>query len=129
LAAQAEAEKAVWIEAHGSDRLRRAFEGGYEVGRLYTIERAKSDAPGWTVDFYDKAEWQDRPSPTINELDAADEAAKLGLGPARIVWLTSPPKDYPGRDQWYYEKAGDFERGVALIIEDYQGKYTLVKSL
>lgn len=125
----AEAQMGEWIKQHGSERLKRAFEGGYEVGRVYTLERAAKEAPGWQVDFYNQAEWKERTNPTLKELDAADAARTLLDMPVKIVWLTYPPKDYPNNPDRWGEDVETFEPGTAIVIQGYLGKYDLVKQL
>lgn len=127
--AKAEADREKWILSYGSDRLRRAFDGGYDVTRLYVLERAAKELPGWTVDFYDKAEWKERSNPTLKELDAADAGTALGHGRVTVVWLTAPPKDYPGQDERYFFEAEEFEQDVAMVNRTYHPKYDLIKML
>ena len=44
-------DKAAWIEAHGSDRLKKAYSAGYPHNRTYTEERATVElGGGWTAD-------------------------------------------------------------------------------
>lgn len=43
----AEEEKAAWIEAHGSNRLRRMAKEGIECQAVYRDERLALDRPGW----------------------------------------------------------------------------------
>jgi F0F1-type ATP synthase membrane subunit b/b' len=59
----AEAEKAAWIEANGSNRLKLAITHGHDVTRIYAQERAAKYFPGWTLDFYREAEWNERTNP------------------------------------------------------------------
>ncbi len=123
-----EEEKARWIKAHGSERLRLAFEEGYEIGRIYTLERAEYEYPDWDIDYKDGASWNERKNPTLVELHVAEKAAAETGHRVTIVWLTSPPSlskavEY---DEWDED---EFDQCAALVIEDYLGKYTLVKSL
>jgi hypothetical protein len=122
--AEFEANMASWIEEHGSTRLQRGHNSGYDMKRVYVIERAKLEAPGYVVDFDDKARWDNRSSPTTAALDAEDAANKLGIGNAQIVWLTRPPKALPGDEDEDY-----FEECEAVAIRAYLGRYDLVKTL
>ena len=126
--AEAHAAKSAWIEAHGSDHLKRAFAREHDCQRKYVIERAALEAPAFTVDFEDAAEWKDRSYPSIDALDHADEMEALKLGDVQIVWLTEPARDRKqSRDDYYdYEP---FEPCEAIVIRNYLGKYDLVKSL
>lgn len=124
--AQREADKTAWIKAHGSDRLQRAFADQYEVGRIYTLERAAHEYPEWTIDFFGFSEWRDRKNPSLAELDAADDTAAQTGQSVSIVWLTQPAAiDREEFDISSY----DFEQHAALVIRDYLGKYDLVKNL
>ncbi len=122
--AQRESEMSAWIEAHGSERLQRAFSGGYEVGRIYTLERAAHEYPEWDIDFKGQADWKDRKNPPLSELDAAQEEEIKTGKTVVIVWLIKPPAIE--RDDHY---DFDFEEQPALVIRDFLGKYDLVKSL
>ncbi len=120
--------KDVFIEAHGSDHLKRAHAGGYDCTRKYVRERAAHEAPGFVVDIEDDASWGDRSCPSLAALNAADAAAALGLGTATIVWLKSEPHDTKvERDPYDYDEP--FEQCEAIVISDYLGKYDLVKIL
>lgn len=124
--AQRESEMTAWIKAHGSDRLQRAFNGNYEVGRIYTLERAAHEYPEWDIDFFGFSDWKDRKNPPLSELDAADETAASTGQPVNIVWLTQPAAiDREEFDEAVY----CFEQHAALVIRGYLGKYDLVKSL
>jgi hypothetical protein len=126
--AQRKAEKDRWIKARGSDHLKRAFEGGYEVGRLYTLERVADEFPEWDIDFADTSDWKDRKNPSLAELDAVAVAeAKTGRS-VIVVWLIKPPMIDSEEDEYdpaFYE----FEQQAALVIRGFLGKYDLVKSL
>lgn len=118
-----------WIAEFGSGHLTKANAEGYEIGRLYTLERAAREAPGWTVDFYDAHVWKERTNPSMAELEALDKARELGVGSAvNLIWLKAPPRNTPDRDL-YEERYLDFEPGVALIISGYLDKYELIKIL
>lgn len=125
-AAELESDKTAWIEAHGSDRLKRAHKHGYEVGRIYAIERAKFEAPEFVIDFYDEAEWKERTNPSSRELDELDKASELGIGSSyEIAWLISLPNNDPNNryGQEYIEPC------PAIVIHGYLKKYNLIKEL
>ena len=127
--AETHAAKSAWIEAHGSDQLRRGFERGHDCGRLYTLERAASEAPGFIVDYCDGAAWKDRSCPSNRALDAAELAEALGIGDVKIVWLTEPPIETKhSRDDYGYDYE-PFEACEAVVISGYLGKYDLVKQI
>jgi len=119
------ADRARWIAAHGSPHLQRCIAAGYNCQRQYVIERAALEAPGFVVDFDDKAGWKDRACPTPAALDTADEARDLGLGEPTIIWLTKPPSDQlPDPEGDDYEA---FAPGEAVVLRGYLGKYDLVR--
>ena len=116
--------KDAWIEAHGSDHLKRARAAGHDAGRLYLIERAAMEFPGFVLDYEDHAEWQPRSCPTIARLDKRDEI--LAAHPeveATIVWLTDYPRMRPVRD---YEDYEDCEKHEALVVISPTFKHPLV---
>ncbi len=128
---RAEAEKRAWIEAHGSEHLKRAFGKGYDCQRLYVVERAAIEASGFTVDYNDSAEWKARACPSSEGLDAEDAAhaiaEALGLGEPETVWLTAGPEDRTAREE--YDEEEPFEACEAIVLRKYLGKYDLVKVL
>lgn len=126
--AEAHAAKDAWIDAHGSDQLKRGFERGHDCGRLYTLERAALEAPGYIVDYYDGASWKDRSCPSVKALNEAEAAEALNLGSVKIVWLTEEPRDSKRSADDYYSYDG-FQPCEAVVIQNYLGKYDLVKSL
>lgn len=113
------AERAAWAAEHGSSRLRKCVEQGYDCQRLYVVERAAIEHPGYTVDFDDKAAWRSRSAPSEAALD---EAKRVG---GEVVWLTrSPAPD--GIDQDLYDEDEECE---AVAIRGYLGKYDLLKRI
>lgn len=120
--AQAEAERADWIEAHGSDHLKRACDAGHDCDRLYWKERAALEYPGFVLDYEKHADWKSRSCPTISALDRRDEilAAHPGVK-ATIVWLTDEPR--ATKDYDYYN---EFERREAIVVDDPTYKHNLV---
>lgn len=112
----ADRDKLDWIKAHGSDFLRKASDAGYDCQRRYVTERAVLEYPGFAVDFDDLAGWKERACPSEAALDAA-----LGFGDTcRVVWLTQPV-EREGEEDW--------EAREALVVEDFLGKYDLVREL
>lgn len=129
---EAEAETAEirnWIAAYGSDHLKRAFAKGFEVGRIYVLERAKVEAGphGFDVDYYDEAEWGVRFNPTEHELDVLEETEKLGLGECSLVWLKRDWCNSPDPDVREYNSY--FDECAAVVISGYLGKYFLIQKV
>lgn len=123
-AMQQETDKAAWIAEKGSLHLRRAHERGYNCQRAYVVERASTEAPSFTVDFNNSAEWKDRCCPSEIALAIEDEAAELELGTPVTVWLTAEPSSsIESPEYWDYE---GFQPCEAVVIRRYLGKYDLV---
>lgn len=107
--------KLAWAKEHGSDHLRRGLEAGHSCDRLYWIERAAVEYPGYTLDYERNAEHKDRTCPSIPALDARDEvlAAHPSVA-ATIVWLTDEPSDRKLDDAYRYE----FAECEAVRVDD-----------
>jgi hypothetical protein len=103
--AQYEADMKVWIDAHGSERLRMAYRQGYSVTRLYAEERSATEYPEYYLDYDDTAEWTNRASPSQA---AMEEAVRVG---GRVVWV----------------KNSDEENGEAVVVRGFLRKYNLFK--
>lgn len=115
-------EKKEWIEKYGSEHLKKAFSQGFDCQRLYIEERAAKEFPGFILDFDDDAEWRGRSCPSKQALEEMIELKEKGYK-ANVVWVTWIPADLMGEDEDYYE----FEETEAVVIENYVGKYTLIK--
>ncbi len=125
-----EAEKAAWIEAHGSDRLKRGAVRGDACQRLYVIERAAKEAPGFTVDYNEVAEWEAHAHPSAAALETAAAASRLGLGRATIVRLTAAPSAEDGADDMDGDiEPPEFEPVEAVVIQGYLDRYDLIKPI
>lgn len=119
---QRKAERGAWIIAHGSSRLRKCLDGGYDCQREYAIERAALEFPGYVLDFEDESAWKDRSGPSEAALD---EAARVNGG---VVWLTAAAQAVrPDYEDRYDEDS--FEPCEAIVILNYLGKYDLVKEI
>lgn len=113
-----EADKAAWIEAHGSEKLQAKFAAGYDCQRPYVIQRAAQEYPGYVVDWHDTASYKPRYCPS----DAGfEEAQRVG---GRVVWLIEPPSVKKAEADEYPE---EFEECEAVLVENYLGQYILVK--
>lgn len=111
------AERTAWILQHGSSRLKKCVEQDYNCQRLYVVERAAVEFPGYVVDFDDKAAWKERSGPSEAALD---EAKRVG---GAIVWVTRfSSSDDPDR----YDEDDEYE---AVVVRQYLGKYDLVKRI
>lgn len=119
-AAAREEEKRLWIQEFGSERLKKAYSGGYECTRLYVTERAEKEFPDFILDFKKLLEWRRRANPTEKALTLLDQYPD-----GKIVWVTSRhDHDHDSDEHAYY----DGEEAFVLTF-DYLGKYTLLKYL
>ena len=116
-----EQNKKEWIEKFGSDYLQRAFKLGYDSQRQYVLERVNQELPGFTVDFDDLANWQNRTFPSLKALEIVENLIDKGYD-AKIVWLTHPTYEID-------ESEEDWEKQEAIAITGYLDKYYLVKIL
>lgn len=80
--ALAKQEKAEWIEAHGSERLKLAQKHGYQNQRLYATERAEYEYPGFNLDFDDQLSWKTKVGPSLEALQLLEQYPE-----AKIVWV------------------------------------------
>lgn len=125
---QLEAERKAWIEQHGSERLKLAVKHGHPVDRIFVLEYARAEYPGWVVDFFNNADWSDRTNPPLSELKALESAETETSKTVHLVWLASPPQSQPS-DNRYWDGEEDFEKGPALVIRKFLDKYDLVKMI
>lgn len=116
LKAKADAEKAerlAWIAEHGSPRLKKCIAHGYDCTRLYEIERAAVEFPGWAFDYNDTGTYKERSGPTLEALEALEAAqAQYPQAEISIVWLTGEPTSAPGQ-----EADEEWEPREALLLE------------
>jgi hypothetical protein len=113
-----EKEKRQWIAEFGSDYLKRAVKLGYDCQRQYVTERADKEFPEFDVDFDYQAEWRSRSCPSEEALELVEDALERGFD-AEVVWLTEPTREI--------EYDEEYEAREAVVVENYLGKYTLVK--
>lgn len=79
------AEKEEWIEEHGSEVLRDAYEEGYDCQRRYATERVRKEHhEDFYLDFDGTSEYKDRSCPSEKALRFAQETG------GEVVWLTHP---------------------------------------
>lgn len=116
---QREKDKNDWVAAYGSDFLKRAVALGYNCQRRYVTERAAVELPGFAVDFDGLARWKPRACPSEKALKEVEKLIERGYE-AEVVWLTHPESDCLD-DFW------GFQSCEAIVINNYLGKYDLVK--
>jgi hypothetical protein len=105
-------EKAAWVQAHGSDFLKRVHALGYDCQRQYVTERAEKELPDFHVDFDIDFSWKSRSCPSEEALEMVEELISKGYN-AEVVWLT----EAPGLD----------EPCEAVVVHNYLGKYDLIR--
>jgi len=85
---KADAERAAWTEAHGSEGLRERVRRGYDCVRRYATERLAAELPEWAVEEYDgHPRWtlRDRSCPSDAAL-AIEDAAEAAGYEAKTKW-------------------------------------------
>lgn len=104
---QEKMDKIDWISDFGSDRLRKAFFGGYECERLYLTERAMDEFPDFEVLDRNTTTYVDVSSPSLSALELAEKVN------GRVVIMQQKGHD-PGR--------GDviWNLGEAVILEHWR---------
>ncbi len=129
---QKKAEKAAWIDAHGSDYLKRATALGYDCQRWYASERAAFEFPGYVGDFDDQAGWNARVCPSMEALSEAERQIAAGHN-AEIVWLTQYPDGtlVYDDDEWDEDEEEEEDKpddGVeAVVIHNFLAQYDLIR--
>lgn len=77
--AKREQEKADWIRKHGSQYLKDCLELGVKANLEYVVERAALEFPGYTVDYANNAQWDEKFSPSPEALAELKGFADLTL--------------------------------------------------
>lgn len=125
--AKADAERAEWIQEHGSEHLKLALKHGYNMQRKYAEERAALEYPEFELDFDDEAEWKGRSSPSMEALillDALKETLPDGAH-SMVVWITKR-HDFDPEECDYPDDQTEEE---AVVIRGYLGRYDLIRYL
>lgn len=122
-----EQEQLDWIEAHGSEHIKRAIDRGYHVTGLYARERAALEFPGFIVDTQNAVSLKERISPTAEALELEEEIeAKLNVLPSnngedvRIMWAAGVHSGSQDAD------LSGIKREV-VVVSNYLGRYSLIK--
>lgn len=127
-----EQEKADWIRKYGSQYLKDCLELGVKANLEYVVERAEHEFPGYTVDYADNAEWDEKFSPSQEALDELKLLREKGVE-SDIIWLTSPAivrnEDNEEDECEYYYEEEKYEPREAVVIKNFLGMYTLVKEM
>ena len=120
-------EKEKWAIQYGSQYLKDCFTNKYKCNREYVLERAYQDYPGYLVDYKDRFDASDVISPSREALDEVMALTKKGAD-ARIYYNNEEMIEvyyYDGKN--YQEDAIDY--GEVIVINDYLGKYALLKNV
>lgn len=113
----------VWIEKHGSYRLKTARKKRYKVTSSYARARGREELPGFWIDTAGVAGYRERVDPSGEALKTEANVEKfLSLGDlelrTRIVWLVSPPSALSEiYEDW------EFEQQEAILVSGYLGRY------
>lgn len=113
-----EEEKRRWADVYGSEYLKRALTLGYACNKRYVAERAALELPGFKV-VGGNASWEVCSCPEESFLEELSAVLDRGFH-ARVVVFFDPGVDNYGRM---------VEPFPAILVEEYLGKYTLVKAL
>lgn len=116
-----DAEMITWIKANGSEHLKMCIDQQYGCKRLYIVERAAAELPGFIPDTSMMAKMEERVNPSAKALLDARKVQELGFN-CRVVFLKSPPfspDELVSLCTW--------EPREALVVWDYLGKYQLFK--
>lgn len=100
----AKAEKLNWIEAHGSEKLRKGTAAGYNCQKQYIIERAGHDIGAeYVLDHAEEIKTKARSCPSLTALEEAERVAEIAGYTAKVMWLPdgfrdNDPEAYMGYD-------------------------------
>lgn len=106
-----------WIRKNGSERLQKILEHGYieNSDNVYLEERLESECPGWEfTDLY----YEDIINPTLEELEALEEAKKLPVENPTLVFVSEEGDYYEGTEdrKLVYVTADYMEREVSMLV-------------
>jgi len=123
----AAAEK--WIAEFGSKHLKDATSRGYNCDRLYQLERAAQEYPGFELDYDNNAEWTSRSCPSETALSQVTEIEQAHPDTTvTVVWLTKPVFNSEIDEEKNYELAlYDFTEREAITVDDQNFTRDLVK--
>lgn len=116
------ADRLAWIKNHGSDHLKKAIAAGYNCQRKYVEERSAFEFTEFDLDFDDQLQHRSRSCPSLDALAWLDRFPQ-----GRIVWVEA--RHDRSDDDEDYEDELNYEGEEAIVIENYLGKYDLVKYL
>ena len=92
--AHAKGEKLDWINAHGSEKLRKGTAAGYNCQKQYVIERASRDIGAeYVLDREEAIKTKARSCPTLEALEEEETVAEIAEYTAKVVWLPDGFKD------------------------------------
>lgn len=86
-------ERAAWIEAHGSPRLRRLLAEEIEHEAVYRDERLALERPGWRWDTITGTQQHEPRNAPDSALDLLDEARKLAPDARLVYWTVDEAPD------------------------------------
>jgi hypothetical protein len=116
------ADRLAWIKNHGSDHLKKAIAAGYNCQRKYVEERSAFEFTEFDLDFDDQLKHRSRSCPSLDALAWLDRFPQ-----GQIIWVEKR-HDHSDDDEDYEDEL-NYEGEEAIVIENYLGKYGLVKYL
>lgn len=114
--AEAARDRAEWIEAHGSERLRRCTAEGIECEAAYRDERIAAERPGWRWERKVAGQDRDPRNPPVEAFMLLDEARKVDPQCTLRRWVVDHEcnEDCVGGDCPKYDFAGYVAMGKLL---------------
>jgi hypothetical protein len=110
-----EAELAAWVEAHGSERLKRCLKEELECMAAYMDERLALERPKWRWSAKVEGDYEEPRNPPLEAFEVLDEARKTEPGAELVYWTVERDNDDDDdEDREKYEWAGYVAVGTFL---------------
>ena len=122
----------LWIEEHGSYRLKTARSKRYKITSSYARDRGRKELPGFWIDTAGAAVYRERVDPSEEalrvEIGVEKHLSREGLDlPTRIVWLVEPPSGlaevYEDSDLDDFLENEGFPQQETILVSGYLGRY------
>jgi len=112
-----------WAREHGSERLRKGLEMGYEMYPLAYIEWVDENYPGFVLDLDDDGKWSVAECPSLAALQAeADLRSRPHVKEVYIVRARCWPWVYEADQVIYCD-----EEAECIVVRDERIPYDLVR--
>lgn len=107
-----------WILAHGSERLVKGLQMGYNCTGLFEKEFTAFHFPNAECDWHDVAGWKERRCPSLEALQRLEEYKKrFPDWKFEIVWVTAPPRPFGMDNEDYAIREHRFEPHEAIVVK------------